>query len=151
MGGGEVALRLLGAFRGLVDDLHAELARRGHPDVRPGHGFALQALGPRPITASALADRLGVTKQAAGKTVDVLEARGWVARTDDPDDARRRLLVLTAPGRALLSLSGEILDQLCAERRAAVGADDFAAFERALRSMTRTDGAPVDALGWLSS
>lgn len=151
MGGGEVALRLLGAFRGLVDDLNAELARHGHPDVRPGHGFALQALGPRPITASALADRLGVTKQAAGKTVDVLEARGWVARTDDPDDARRRLVVLTAQGRALLTLSGEILDRLRAERHVAVGADDFAAFERALRTMTRTVGAPVDALGWLSS
>ena len=151
MSGGELALRLLGAFRGLVDDLHAELARRGHPDVRPGHGFALQALGPRPITASAMADRLGVSKQAAGKTVDVLTERGWVERIDDPEDARRRLVVLTPRGRALLTLSGEILDRLRAERLAALGAGDFAALERALRTMTGRTGAPVDAPGWLSS
>ena len=43
--GFELPLLLFGGFRSIIDELHAELARRGHPDVRPAHGFALQAIG----------------------------------------------------------------------------------------------------------
>src|ERR1044072_7117377 len=43
--GFELPLLLFGGFRSIIDELHAELARRGHPDVRPAHGLALQAVG----------------------------------------------------------------------------------------------------------
>jgi hypothetical protein len=43
--GYELPLLLFAGFRSVLDDLHAELARRGHPDMRPAHGFALQAIG----------------------------------------------------------------------------------------------------------
>ena len=49
--GYELPLRLLGAFRVLVDAVHAELARAGHPELRPMHGFVFQAIGPRGTTA----------------------------------------------------------------------------------------------------
>ena len=45
--GFELPLLLFGGFRSIIDELHAELARRGHPDLRPAHGFALQAIGTR--------------------------------------------------------------------------------------------------------
>ncbi|MDD7941267.1 MarR family transcriptional regulator [Actinomycetospora lutea] len=151
MPGGELALRLLGAFRDLIDALHMELAARGHPDVRPGHGFALQAIAPAPVTGSELAGRLGVTKQAAGRTVDVLAERGYVARTDDPADARRRLVVLTPRGRELLALSGEILERLRSQRAAAMGPERFAAFEDGLRTLTDGGGGPFAAAGWFVS
>jgi len=111
MSGAEMALRLFGAFRSLVDDLHDELARRGHPHVRPVHGFALQALGPDGATASELAVLLGVSKQAAGKTVNGLAALGYVERTTDPGDARRRTVVVTASGQEVLRLSAEIFER----------------------------------------
>lgn len=60
--GYELPLRLLLGFRQLVDQLHVELARQGHPHVRPMHGFALQAVGPHGTTASELARRLAVSK-----------------------------------------------------------------------------------------
>ena len=63
-------LLLFGGFRTLIDRLHAELAGQGHPDVRPAYGFAMQAIGRDGATASELGRRLGVSKQAAGKTVD---------------------------------------------------------------------------------
>jgi len=151
MPGGELALRLLAAVRDLIDALHVELARRGHPDVRPGHGFALQAIAPGPVTGSELAGRLGVTKQAAGKTVEVLAARGYVERADDPADARRRLVVLTPRGRELLALSGEILERLRAERAAQVGPERFAAFEDALRGLTDGGAGPFAAAAWFVS
>ena len=41
--GFELPLLLFGGFRSIIDELHAELARRGHPDLRPAHGFARPA------------------------------------------------------------------------------------------------------------
>src|ERR1700761_4677743 len=99
MSGAELAVRLFGAFRSLVDDLHVECARRGHPDGRPGHGFALQAIGGQGATSSELGTWLGVSKQAAGKTVDGLASLGYAERTGDPADARPQIVVLTPPRR----------------------------------------------------
>jgi DNA-binding MarR family transcriptional regulator len=95
--GFELPLRLLLGFRVLIDDLHTELSARGHPDLKPMHGFVLQAIGTG-TTAADLGRALGVSKQAAGKTVDGLVALGYVERDDDPDDARRKVVRLTAKG-----------------------------------------------------
>ena len=149
MSGAEMALRLFGAFRSLVDDLHDELARRGHPDVRPVHGFALQAIGRDGATASALAGRLGVSKQAAGKTVDGLASLGYVERTADPADARRKAIVVTPAGREVLRLSEEIFEQLRAEREEQVGAARMRETEEALRRLARGTTLRVDAAAWL--
>src|SRR3954469_19699399 len=96
--GFELPLLLFAGFRALIDDLHAELARQGHPDVRPAYGFAMQAIGPGGATASEVGRRLGVSKQAAGKTIDRLEELGYAERVDDPADGRRKLVRLTARG-----------------------------------------------------
>ena len=45
-------LLLFAGFRTLIDRLHAELAVQGHPELRPAHGFALQAIGRAGTTAS---------------------------------------------------------------------------------------------------
>ena len=36
---------ILRAGRAAIDELHRRLAQRGHPDVRPAHGYAFQAIG----------------------------------------------------------------------------------------------------------
>lgn len=63
--------------------------------MRPAYGFAMQAIGPAGASASDIGRRLGVTKQAAGKTVDRLVTLGYAERADDPADARRKLIRLT--------------------------------------------------------
>jgi DNA-binding MarR family transcriptional regulator len=150
MSGAELALRLFGAFRSLVDDLHEELARRGHPAVRPAHGFALQAIGARGATASELGARLGVSKQAAGKTVDGLASLGYVERTADPGDARRKVVVLTAAGREVLTLSAEVFERLRTKREREVGAGRMREMEAALRGLDGAAAPRVDAAAWLS-
>ena len=80
--------------------------------------------------------------------MDVLAERGWVERTGDPADARRRLVVLTPRGRELLTLSGEILERLRAERAAQLGPERFAAFEDGLRALTDGGGGPFGAAAW---
>lgn len=148
MSGGELALRLFGAFRDLVDEVHSELARRGHPDVRPVHGFALQAVGAGGATAGELGARLGVSKQAAGKTVDGLVGQGYVARAVDPADARRKIVTLTARGRELLDLSGTIFERLRHERAERIGTERWRELEAALRLLTASGPGPLDAHDW---
>jgi DNA-binding MarR family transcriptional regulator len=146
--GFELPLLLLAGFRALIDALHVELARQGHPDMRPAHGFAMQAIGARGATASELGRRLGVSKQAAGKTADRLVALGYVERTDDPADARRRRLVLTARGYDALGRSAAIFDQLRAGWAATLGPGRLDELEDALRAVT-PGGFPLDISGWL--
>ena len=63
--GFELPLLLFGGFRSIIDELHAELARLGHPDLRPAHGFALQAIGPRGATATEAGRRTCLESGAA--------------------------------------------------------------------------------------
>jgi DNA-binding MarR family transcriptional regulator len=109
---------ILRAGRAAIDELHRRLAERGHPDVRPAHGYAFQAVGTAGTTAGELGQRLGVTKQAAGQMVDELVRLGYVDRTPDPGDGRRRLVTLTPRGFDCLRASAEIFDELLAEWRA---------------------------------
>jgi DNA-binding MarR family transcriptional regulator len=146
--GYELPLLLFAGFRALIDDLHAELARRGHPDVRPAYGYAMQAIGVRGATASEIGRRLGVTKQAAGKTVDRLEALGYVERADDPADARRKLIQLTPRGIDSLTQAAEIFDQLRAGWAQKLGEERLAVVEASLRTVVPATGFPVDVPGW---
>ncbi|WBC13496.1 MarR family winged helix-turn-helix transcriptional regulator [Micromonospora sp. WMMA1998] len=141
-------LLLLAGFRTLVDDLHAELARQGHPDLRPAHGFVLQAVGPAGTTASDLGQRLGVSKQAAGKTVDRLVALGYLERVDDPADARRKLVRVTAKGHDGLLRSAAVFDQLRGRWAATLGADRVTGIEDDLRRMVPADVFRLDVPGW---
>ena len=76
------------------------------------------------MTIGVLAERLGVTQQAASKSVADLERRGYVARAPDPDDARARLVALTPRGVGAISrareqraaLAGELAERLGPER-----------------------------------
>jgi len=148
--GYELPFLLFGGFRTLIDRLHAELARQGHPDVRPSYGFAMQAIGVQGATASEVGRRLGVSKQAAGKTVERLEALGYAERADDPDDARRKIVRLTAHGIDALRRSAEIFDQLRAEWAGTVGVERMRALETDLRAVVGVSAFRLDAAGWFT-
>lgn len=145
--GFELPLRLLLGFRVLVDDLHTELASRGHPDLKPMHGFVLQAVGAG-TTAADLGRALGVSKQAAGKTLDRLATLGYVERVDDPADARRKVVRLTPRGVDALDQSARIFDDLRAAWAETLGEDRLRAMEDDLRAVTPDDFFRVDVPGW---
>jgi DNA-binding MarR family transcriptional regulator len=141
-------LLLFSGFRTLIDQLHAELARQGHPDVRPAYGFAMQAIGFDGATASDVGRRLGISKQAAGKTIDRLESLGYAERVDDPADARRKRVHLTARGIDSLNRSATIFDQLRERWAAVLGSDRLRDLETALRAVTPADTFRLDVPGW---
>jgi len=149
--GFELPLLLFGGFRLLIDRLHTELARQGHPEARPAHGFALQAIGRAGATASELGRRLGVSKQAAGKTVDRLERLGYVERVDDEHDARRKLVRLTPLGLDMLARSAAIFDDLRAEWIRAFGARRVRDLEAVLRAAVPSATPRLDAASWLAA
>lgn len=73
-------------------------ARTGKP-VRPSHTAVLPHLDLAGTRLTTLADRLGITKQAVGQTVQELEDMGVVERVVDPSDGRAKLVRFTALGR----------------------------------------------------
>ncbi|MFC1416561.1 MarR family winged helix-turn-helix transcriptional regulator [Streptacidiphilus cavernicola] len=83
----------------LVAGIQAGVAR-GFDDIRPVHGFAFARIGSHGATTGALAEHLGVSKQAASQLVEELIGKGYVERRPHPRDARARLIVLTERGRA---------------------------------------------------
>jgi sirohydrochlorin ferrochelatase len=119
--GFELPLLLFAGFRALIDDLHAELAARGHPQVRPAYGFAMQAIGPHGATASDLGRLLGVSKQAAGKTVEAL------------------------------ALSAAIFEDLRARWASTLGTRRLRELEGSLRIMAPQGSFRLDVPGWFGS
>jgi DNA-binding MarR family transcriptional regulator len=149
--GYELPLLLLAGFRSVIDEAHRELADRGHPDLRPGHGFALQAIGTFGATGTEVARRLGVSKQAAGKTLDRLTELGYVTRGEQEADRRRKLARLTPRGREALALSAEAFGRARARWAAQLGPDRVTALEEDLRAMTPGQPLRLDLPGWLGS
>jgi DNA-binding MarR family transcriptional regulator len=146
--GFELPLLLFGGFRSVIDELHAELARRGHPDLRPAHGFALQAVGLEGATATETARRLGISKQAAGKTIDRLAELGYVSKAGDDTDRRRKLVRITPRGLAALADSAAIFDDIRSRWAAALGPDRLSALEADLRVMAPGEAFRLDVPGW---
>jgi DNA-binding MarR family transcriptional regulator len=149
--GYELPLLLFGGFRAIIDELHAELARRGHPGLRPAHGFAMQAIGFGGATASDIGRRLGISKQAAGKTVERLEALGYAKRAADGADRRRKLVRLTPRGIAALTQSAMIFGDIHARWAQTLGPDRLADLEAGLRTMVPGETFRLDVPGWFGT
>jgi DNA-binding MarR family transcriptional regulator len=148
--GYQLPLLLIGAFRSLVDELHAELAVHGHPDARPLHGFALQAIGSG-TSISELGRRLGVSKQAAAKTASNLERLGYASRASDGLDGRASRIERTARGEELLDLSARIFARIRSRIADQLGARRVTALEDDLEAIAGARGAApfADVPGWL--
>jgi DNA-binding MarR family transcriptional regulator len=149
--GFELPLLLFAGFRSVIDELHAELARRGHPDLRPAHGFALQAIGHGGATATETGRRLGISKQAAGKTIDRLEELGYVHRAEDDKDRRRKLIRLTPRGISALAMSALIFNDIRSRWEGALGTARLSALEADLRTMAPGDTFRLDVPGWFGT
>jgi DNA-binding MarR family transcriptional regulator len=114
---GDADLSLASLFAGwaMADEIQRRMAAGGFADVRFSDGVVFQHLIDGPLTIGALAERLGVSQQAASKSVTDIERRGYVARTADPADARARLVGLTARGEAAIESARRERAALAAE------------------------------------
>ncbi len=136
MSGARFARLVLGAFDSMVEEVRAELARAGHPDLTVANEFAIQAINDGAGSAADLARALGVTRQAAAKTINALEGLRYVTRTSDDEDARRKHLVVTDHGHEAIAIGAAAFDDAYRRWRRIVGAGNAATVEEALRALT---------------
>jgi DNA-binding MarR family transcriptional regulator len=91
---------MLEGHRAMSSDLVASLDERGFPGMRAGHAAVFLHVDRRSGTRlTELARRARMTKQGMMLVVDDLEERGYVRRVPDAEDARAKVVRLTARGR----------------------------------------------------
>lgn len=137
----DLDLPTLAALAGEAANRHllARLHAAGFDGIRVSHGYIVQRLITAEPTVGELAEQLGVTQQAASKSVTELETLGYVERRPDATDSRVRRVALSDRGRAMLA-------QARADRRALERcvAGDLAAAKSALVALLDATGELPD-------
>ena len=137
----ELDLPTLVALAGAATNEHllARLREQGYTGVRTSYGYVIQNLIDQTPTVGELAVRLGVTQQAASKSVVEMEALGLVSRIPDNADSRVRRVILTGHGQALLDAGRAARAEL--ERAVAADLGDLSEAKRVLVSLLEHTGA----------
>ena len=105
------------------------------PGLRPSHLALMPHLDLDGTRLTTLAERLGVSKQAAGQLVDDLVGMGLLDRRPDPADRRAVLITFTERGRrGLLEGLGE-LSAMEAELASVVGVEEMGELRRVLAAL----------------
>lgn len=118
----DLPLTALFAGWAMTDEVQRRLAERGFGELRLNDGVVIQHVLAAPLSITALAERLGVTQQAASKAVADLERRGLLRRAADPSDARTKLLHLTEHAQAAVEATRVLRQDLQEEIESKYGA-----------------------------
>jgi DNA-binding MarR family transcriptional regulator len=137
MDGARFARLVLETFDSMVGEVMHGLTRAGHPGLTAANEFAMQAIDGGADSAADLARALGVSRQAAAKTIATLESLGYLDRAADETDARRKHLVVTDRGHEAIAIGAAAFSALHRRWLAEVGTADAAVTVEALRAMTR--------------
>jgi DNA-binding MarR family transcriptional regulator len=125
---------LAAAHRQATAAVYGAVAAR-HPALRPAHLHLLGAGDLDGTRLTALAAGSNMTKQSMHELVTHLEREGYLTRTRDPDDNRRRRITLTPEGQAVRQDLRAAETRLLATWRTALGEDAYTALERTLRAI----------------
>jgi DNA-binding MarR family transcriptional regulator len=111
----------------------------------------MQAIGLGGATAAETGKRLGISKQAAGKTIGRLEQLGYVHRAGGDKDRRQKLVRLTPRGIEALAMSAMIFEDIRSRWRDELGASRLSALEEDLRTMVPGETFRLDVPGWFGT
>jgi len=92
---------------------------------------------------------MSVTKQAAAKTISLLEERGYVTREPDSTDRRRARIRVTDLGLAMLQAGEAIFDDLREAWKQQVGTASLDSLEGTLRELVGDMAIRLDSPGWV--
>jgi len=107
----------------------------GNPNIRAAHTSLLPHLGFQGTRLTELADKLGVSKQAAFQLVEELEAQGMVEKVADPADGRAKLIRFSKRGERALMEGLRVLGQIERTLSATIGRKRFEALHDALLAL----------------
>ncbi|GAA1987220.1 MarR family winged helix-turn-helix transcriptional regulator [Amycolatopsis minnesotensis] len=140
-------LSLVALFAGwaMAWEVQRRLTAEGYGELRVNDGVVIQHVIEGPVSITALAERMGVTQQAASKAVGDLVRRGLLTREPSPADARAKLVRLTEHGEDAVRATRAHRAALDKELAAEFGADRVAEAAVLLAAvLTRFDA--VDAI-----
>lgn len=115
-----LGLLLFIPYRFMESAVLAALKEHGH-DLPINQARVFQRIDPEGSRMAELAEAAQLSKQTVGSIVDQLEQSGYVRRERDPQDARGRLVRLTAKGHELVELSIPVVRRIEAEWEAHLG------------------------------
>jgi DNA-binding MarR family transcriptional regulator len=135
---------LLDGHRALSSELVSWMDERGYPDAKAGHAAVFMNIDRRSGTRlTDLARRAGITKQGMMLVVDDLEQRGYVRRVPDTEDARAKVVRLTARGRRYVAEARRAMAALEARVRRELGERRYEALRDGLEVLV-TGGEAVE-------
>lgn len=131
---------LLDAFNWFDAGLLASLKEQGWPDLSHSQSMVMAYLGSGGIRISELARRLGVSRQAAQKSVKELERLKLVITEVDPTNSSAKTVVLTTQGEANVAAALNAFSEIEIQLSRRIGSSDLASLRR---SLEKDWGAPI--------
>jgi len=113
----------------------ARLRLKGHEGLSEAHTLLLANLDVEGTRINVVAERLEITKQAAGQLVGDLEQKGYIAREPDPDDKRATRITFTEQGWQFLIDAAEVKREVEAEYTQILGEQGLATLYQLLREL----------------
>lgn len=133
---------LLRAHRAFSERALRKLRQRGHIRLSMVHTTVLPHLDVNGTQATLLAERVGITKQAAGRVIADLEREGYVRRLPDPTDQRASVIVFTSAGRQFLVDAYYVKKEIEEEYAALLGAERMQQLRSMLQDLLNSDDPP---------
>ena len=130
---GRLFLRASRSFAALAT---RKLKERGHEGLGMAHTALLPHLDAEGGTrATEIAQRAGMTKQAAGRVIRDLERLGYVERMADPQDARATLVACTDEGWRFLEDAHHVKREIETGYAAVLGEERMGLLRSALEEL----------------
>lgn len=121
------------ASRWVMRGLIAELKAKSYTGLTETHLVLLGNLDCGTTHASAVAQRIGLTRQAIYRTVKEMEAMGFLTLQDDPLRRNQKLVLMTTSGMQLALDARQALARLEETISHRIGKEAMAAFRDALQ------------------
>lgn len=127
-----LAQLILRALYWVEDGMQANYERRGGSKLTHAQSLIMMNIGEGIRRPSAIAERLGVSRQAVHQSVTELNRLGLIELVPDPDDRRATVARLSKKGEPLRVLAIQVLEDLEIELARRIGKREVAQFRRAL-------------------
>lgn len=133
---------LLEAFDWFDRSLLASLKEQGWPELSHSQSMVMAYVGNEGIRISELARRLGVSRQAAQKSVKELERLKLLRTAVDPTNSSAKTVVLTTRGKANVAAAMSAFSEIETRLARRIGDSELASMRTTLE---KDWGAPIVA------
>ncbi len=136
-----LTLQLNRQFSAMAAQRYAAL---GYAGLTPVHTFLMANLDIKGTRIVTIAERMGTTKQFAGRLVQELESRHYLETKPDAKDRRATVVKATNAGWHFFADACAIKSEIEAEYTALVGADQMAIFATVLEKLATYNPTNAD-------